>query len=92
MKGNAKHRFDDSMTLLAAVTAGTPLEQTVLKPQINKINKIRGAKPGDPSFIRKEDYFDDFKLERSLEENAKKLNEAINNASQPKKGQNVPIA
>ena len=36
--------------------------------------------------------FPDFKLERSLEENAKKLNEAINDASQPKKGQNVPIA
>lgn len=91
MKGNAKHRFDDSMSLLAAVTAGTPLEQTVLQPQIDKINKIRGAKAGDPSFIRKEDYFDDFKQEINLAETAKKLNEEIGDIVKPKDGRNNPV-
>jgi hypothetical protein len=58
MKGDAGKRFDDSMTLLTAATVGTPLEKTILQPQIDKINRIRGAKEGDPNFIRKEDYFD----------------------------------
>ena len=56
MKGAAGERFNDSLMLLASVTVGTPLEKTVLEPQLDKINRIRGAKPGSPDYVSKEEF------------------------------------
>ena len=60
MSGDARHRFNNSMALLASVTLGTPMEK-YLDRQIAHVNKIRGANPGSKDFLTKEGIFAGFK-------------------------------
>ena len=63
IKGEDGERFNNSMSLLAQVTAGTSLEK-YLDEQIAHVNKVRGAKQGDRNFITKADYLEPFKPEQ----------------------------
>ena len=91
MSGEARYRFDGSLSLLASVTMGTPMEK-YLDRQIAHINKVRGAKNGDPSFIKKEDYLDRDELIRERDANLERYKalggDVEEKDQQPKKEQN----
>ena len=74
MSGAAGHRFDNSMILLASVTAGIPMEK-YLDQQIANVNKVRGAQPGSRDFITKEGLFEGFKADKNGLQNAQHVNE-----------------
>ena len=63
MSGDAGHRFDNSMALLANVTIGTPMEK-YLDQQIANVNMVRGAKPGSKDYLTKEGIFAGFKADK----------------------------
>ena len=71
LTGSAGARFDNSMMLLANVTVGTPMEK-YLDEQIAKVNKARGAKPGDKNFVTKDTYFEGFDADLEPQEKAEK--------------------
>ena len=81
--GSAGDRFNNSMVLLANVTVGTPLEK-YLDEQIDKVNKARGARPGDKNFVTKDTYCEPFvaddpelqakKAEEEAENNKRRVN------------------
>ncbi|MCR5451227.1 MAG: hypothetical protein K6F00_01205, partial [Lachnospiraceae bacterium] len=58
--GEQAERFIDSMRLLAEVTMGTPHEK-IFTDQLNRVNKLRGAKPGSKNYIDKKEIFVEFK-------------------------------
>ena len=70
MSGDARHRFNNSMALLASVTLGTPMEK-YLDSQIAHVNKIRGAKPGSKDFLTKEGIFEGFKANKQADAQVK---------------------
>ena len=59
------------MVLLANVTAGTSMEK-YLDEQLAKVNKARGAKPGDKNFVSKDTYFGGFDADLEPQEKAEK--------------------
>ena len=71
LTGSAGARFDNSMVLLANVTAGTSMEK-YLDEQLAKVNKARGAKPGDKKFVTKNTYFEGFDADLEPQEKAEK--------------------
>ena len=48
-------RFNDSMTLLAEITMGTPAEKHY-RAQLDKVNAARGLRPGTPGYLKPEDF------------------------------------
>ena len=63
--GEQAERFIDSMRLLAEITIGTPHEK-LFTDQLNRVNKLRGAKPGSKNYIDKKEIFVEFKSEASF--------------------------
>ena len=63
--GEQAERFIDSMRLLAEITIGTPHEK-LFTDQLNRVNKLRGAKPGSKNYIDKKEIFVEFKSEESF--------------------------
>lgn len=48
-------RFDESMKVLAELTVGTPAERYFTQ-QLDKVNAARGFKPGDPGYLKPENF------------------------------------
>ena len=48
-------RFNDSMTMLGELTVGTEAEK-YFQQQLDKVNQARGLQPGDPKYLKPEDF------------------------------------
>ena len=74
-------QFTNSMHLLGELTAGTAAEK-YYRQQLDKVNGIRGLKPGDPGFLKPEDFVSpDPEREKRAKENLPQ--EKAKEAAQP---------
>ncbi len=74
-------QFANSMHLLGELTAGTAAEK-YYRQQLDKVNGIRGLKPGDPGFLKPEDFVSpDPEREKRAKENLPQ--EKAKEAAQP---------
>ncbi len=65
-------RFNDSMTLLAELTVGTPAEK-YYRAQLDKVNRARGLTPDHPNYLKPEDFlYKEPKAEPQITEELKK--------------------